>query len=160
MRQLLIIFTVFILSSCSTSPQSNLLSRVLLSHHNEMKQEFDLHLLDQRTQCEPKLGKLCFDYYHYEEVDVRQARLLIHKISQSLLTRINSCMYLRPFLAHYPLTPSDLDISISVIDPKTKKRYSHDHLTQTALLGGIVHYTKYRSETKEVEKLLLEPLVY
>ena len=155
MNRFLSIIMILSFFVCSAQVKNNRLKKLLSSHHKQMEKEFSLHLLDERLQKD-KLGKLCFDYCYYDELDVLKARLMIHKVSESILTKLNQSLSLRSILPHHPLTHYDLDISISTLSPKTKKRFSFDHLTNAALLGGVIHYSEYQAKSGEITPLLSE----
>lgn len=126
---------------------------------SNLRDEFQLHLIDHKIVRTPKIKKIAADFYHFGEIDVREARLIIHRCSEQLLESFN-CLYGdKRAYHHFPLTQRDLEITISFVDPSTHKMHSHGAISHAALIGGRVHYSKYVDSEESHQTVLQESYI-
>lgn len=145
---------------CGNTPhQGDIFSHLFDKYNQEMRGEFGLHAMQHRITTDPKIRKIAVDFYDYKERETLQARFLIHQVTESLLTRLNGCSYIRSHFDHFPLTATDLEVSISFIDPKTHKSQAFDQLVNVSLINGQIYYSTYSKEKESLEPIHSESYI-
>ena len=144
--------------SCGQKKQDLFLEQELAKEvFTSLKEDYQLYLMDHQLLHSPKLKKIAVDFCHYGEIDIRQARLIIHRTAQLLLENFNH-MYPNPEqYHHYPLTKNDLEITVSFVDPSTHKMHTHGAVAHVSLIGGQIHYSAY-VEKEQSRKTVLQEL--
>ena len=112
----------------------------------QLQEDLGLYLIDHKLTHSPKLKKIAVNFYHYDEMNIREARLVVYNAVQTLLD-------------HFPLTQDDLEISISFVDPTTHKRYTCGSICHASLIGGRIHYSTYLDNEQRHETVLQESFV-
>ncbi len=125
----------------------------------QLQEEFGLHLIDHKLVHDPELKKIAANFYLYDEMSVREARLVMYNAAQMLLENFNQIYSIKTAYHHFPLTQNDLEISISFVDPLTHKRYSCGAICHASLIGGRVHYSTYVDNEERHETVLQESFV-
>ena len=154
-----VIIPLLFLSCSSSSYDQSIENKLAEEAFSDLKSEFRLHLIDHKIIRSPKIKKIAVDFYHYGEIDVRQARLIIHRCAEQLLDSFN-CLYSdQRAYHHYPLTQKDLEISISFVDPSTHKMHADGAISHASLIGGRVHYSKYVNSEESHQTVLQESYI-
>jgi len=160
MKKLIALIIVFIITSCQNSTSmGNSFYQMSKNYGKYMKEEFGLYLMEQPIFISQAGKKLRIDFYHYDEVEVRQARLLIHRCAKEALLRINRTKDLSSLLHRFPLNENDLEISISFIDRDTHKIQTRDHVAHVSLFNGRIHYSKFDKDSENFEPIIQEDII-
>jgi hypothetical protein len=155
----LFLLFVSLASSGNTPHRSNHLYALFQGYDKDMESEYGVYVIRHTITAMPKVKKIAVDFYEYSEVEIPQGRFLLHQVTEELLKRINMCKYVRPFLDHYPLTEEDIEVSISFLDPKTHKGYTHGKLAYATLLKGNVHYSEYHQPKERAKEIHQEKYI-
>lgn len=160
MKRFLPLVLAFITLACDQSrhqqqAEVELAKEVFSSLHND----FQLHVMDCRFMRTPKLKKVAVDFTHYGELDVRQARLIMHHAARLMIDSFNTLYHGPRDFHHFPLTENDLEISISFVDPVTHRMQSHGAVSHAALIDGRVHYSTYVDDEQRHQTLLQESFI-
>lgn len=158
-RYLILALTITCISCSSGSVDHVAESRRAIDVFSSLNEEFQLHLIDHKIIRTPKIKKISVDFYHFGEIDIRQARLIIHHTAEQLLDSFNTLYSDRHSYHHFPLNQKDLEISISFVDPSTHKMHSDGAISHAALIGGRVHYSKYVDSEEGHQTVLQESFV-
>ncbi len=126
---------------------------------SQLQEDFGLYLIDHKLTRAPQLKKIVANFYHYDEMSVREARLVIYNAAQTLLENFNQLYPTKLGYHHFPLTQEDLEISISFVDPTTHKRYSCGAICHASLIDGRVYYSTYVDHEDRHETVLQESFV-
>ena len=160
MKRLTALIFCLICTSCSPGGSNQSLEvETAREAFSTLTSEFQLHLIDHKLVRNPKLKKIAVDFYHYGEIDVREARLIIHRSANLVLASFNDLYSDQRAYHHYPLTQQDLEISISFVDPNTHKMHSHGAISHAALIDGRIHYSKFVENEERHETVLQESFV-
>ncbi len=157
MRRIIIIIACLLLGSCSKDSSNHAIElQTALSAFANLKNDYQLHLIDHNILRSPKLKKIKANFYHFGEIDILEARLIIHRSTEHILDAFNSLYNSENSYHHYPLTQKDLEITISFVDPVSHKMHAHGAISHTALIGGRVHYSTYVENKEKYETVLQE----
>ncbi len=152
------VLILLLLLGCTPSDRpTRELKQLTYSYHTEMKKKYGLDFLAQSDIRAPSLSKISFDYAYEGSVSIGEARLMIHQLVNEFVARINEDREMAHKFAHFPITVSDLEVSISFIQPTT------DHLernpSHVTLLKGEVYYSAYDPSQKVLKNIKHERFV-
>ncbi len=140
------LFPLLFLFSCSSKKDvASLLEEARLSFHREIAKEYGAHLVEECLNNK----RFRLDYEIYEETDILRARLLIHRIAETLLRKIS--LLEKTHGIKESLTEKNIEITISFINKAKKKQYPLIEVSHVSLLEGWIHYTRYQPSTGEIE---------
>ena len=159
------LFLAFLItSSCSSKNIGSLLEEARAKFHAEIAKEYGVHLIEERIHQKGEIQRLRLTYEVYEDTDVLQARFLIHRITETLLTKISAIE--KNYRVKNRVSEKDVEITVSFINRFPKKQYPFIEVTHVSLLQGWIHYTRYQPNTGEIELIhreeftsLLAPLL-
>ncbi len=151
----LLLYMLYCLDFSEPSP----LKQVANEHGRYMKKVHQCRLEGIGSRGPEKYEEIILSYGSYqkiEEINVNDARKLILDSTQKLLEIVNSNTEIQDSLANHPYTADNLDVSISLRDPATERRYLKNYIALVYLLDGEVHYVVDDPETGFLKNYKLE----
>lgn len=138
----LLIFAIFSFSCQQRSPQVFEGEKFISRFSKVANDELSLKLYGQGGAFVDGVNLFHFHFISNEAVDVNQTRRFYLKTMDRLLEMINSNETLRPYLTHYPLTPRDIDLSISFcVNGISSQKPPHPYIAYVSSSNNLIHYS-------------------
>jgi hypothetical protein len=87
-----------------------------------------------------------------QNLNIAEARILIIKCTEELLSRINADKDIKPYLSHYPFTEKGIALSISC-DQEDRKRVSSKFVAMVFTANGNIYYSSYNHNKRKFHDL-------
>lgn len=108
----LLIFTVCSACGVGLRKDVKLVHKIRAVTAKKLQRKKNLYLIGTGAQMMYEIEMLAMGFNYYEEVSINKARELMVYAIKTFLDEINNSEAIRPYLANYPFTAKNVDITI------------------------------------------------
>lgn len=142
------LIVVLLLNSCNgflsnkpyrRSEHSKIAARVTSSIAQKIEAETGLQLIGVGGGMMNRVRMMAMSFEQFGEINILEGRKLLIYCVNEYLSAINADEEIRPYLAHYPFTPGDIQIRI-FIRKKDRREVSIGSIAVATAIEGLLDY--------------------